>query len=598
MFRNLKISTRLFVVMAAQLALIAIIGSFSVLGLKQSTAYTAGMNERVVEQTRLSNITGEVHGEWLFALHGFLSGDLGWREATASVKASRERFEEYWETFYRSLSLEDKEVVDDNVVIELDTIRAGFAKVENILENADRKELGHFLEKELSASIDPFLNAITATTREAQLIAQQEYEAAAAANQRALTSTLLAFGLGALLAISLGFSIYHSIAVPLRKVSEAVDSVTAGDYEARSGVTGVDELGQLGSALDALLEEKVSTLVRAEEDNLALNNSVMSLLEGVAQLGERDLTVTVPVTQDVTGPVADAVNAMAEETAKVLKRVSAVAQRVQAAAKSVNEKAASVNQAAEIQRLEVERATEGFAQTAESFSKIAEVAKDCNAAGEQAGNATREARQSVSDSLRGMDEIRESIQETAKRIKRLGDRSSEITSVVDIINTIAERTHVLALNASMQAAAAGEAGRGFAVVADEVQRLAESARESTAQISSLVKNIHIDTTDTISTMDRTIEQVVEGTRLAEVAEQRMAETENSTLSLIDSVKDIATQSEAQQGLATGLKEGAMQAVARTRATAKQIVEQITQTKSLVEYAEVLLKSVKVFKLPV
>jgi methyl-accepting chemotaxis protein len=196
-----------------------------------------------------------------------------------------------------------------------------------------------------------------------------------------------------------------------------------------------------------------------------------------------------------------------------------------------------------------------------------------------------------------MSEIRETIHETEKRIKRLGERSQEISGIVDIINNIAERTHVLALNASMQAAAAGEAGRGFSVVADEVQRLAESSRNATSQISALVKNIQVETNDTIATMDKTIEQVVDGSRLAERAGEQMKDTQDTTANLVKVVEQIAMASQQQARISNELREHALSIQSSSEETGRQLEEQVEETDRLVEYARQLIESVRVFTLP-
>ncbi|MDX1434998.1 MAG: methyl-accepting chemotaxis protein, partial [Gammaproteobacteria bacterium] len=436
-----------------------------------------------------------------------------------------------------------------------------------------------------------------ASSSERQLASEATFARSLESNRTFLYASLTVILIGVVLAGVLGYMIYRSIEDPIGRISGTVRRVTQGDYGVRTELEGKDELAELGSALDGLLEDKVTTLVRAEAENERLNDSVLRLLEAVARLSERDLTATVPVSPDVTGPVADAINQMAEETSRVLTRVSRIASQVGASCATVNKKAEIVNETANAQHAEIERTAAELASASEALNNIAKIARECNEAAERATRSTQTAMDTVTGTLNSMSEIREAIQETGKRIKRLGERSQEITSIVDIISTIAERTHVLALNAGMQAAAAGEAGRGFAVVADEVQRLAESSREATSQIAGLVKNIQIDTNDTIVTMDRTISQVVEGSRMAESAGQNMVASQRSTASLVASVRQIAASSEQQAKISNDLRVRASSVLSQTRATSRELVEQLTQTKNLVQYARMLVQSVRVFKLP-
>jgi methyl-accepting chemotaxis protein len=195
-----------------------------------------------------------------------------------------------------------------------------------------------------------------------------------------------------------------------------------------------------------------------------------------------------------------------------------------------------------------------------------------------------------------MGAIRDTIGETEKRIKRLGERSQEISSMVNLINTIAERTHVLALNAAMQAAVAGDAGRGFAVVAEEVQRLAESARQATQQIAGLVGNIQVETQEAISTVGRTIAQVVQGSQQAQTAGEQMQQTKLITAELVTQVHDIASAAEAQKLLSAQLLESVQQIGVSTEQTAAQIHEQNLQTERLQNAARQLVQAVGVFRL--
>ena len=230
------------------------------------------------------------------------------------------------------------------------------------------------------------------------------------------------------------------------------------------------------------------------------------------------------------------------------------------------------------------------------MNEIANLAKSGNDAAEKAASNTELALDTVTETVDGMNQIREIISETEKRIKRLGERSQEITSIVEMINNIAERTHVLALNASMQAAAAGEAGRGFAVVADEVQRLAESSRSSTSQIGTLVKNIQTETAETMAAMNRSIEHVVQGSELAEKAGAQMRDTKQSTAELVTAVIEIAKHSQEQVLVSGKLREYAQAIQKSTAQTNAQIEAQGEQTDRLVEYSKRLSESVGVFRL--
>ena len=274
---------------------------------------------------------------------------------------------------------------------------------------------------------------------------------------------------------------YRAISRPLADLGQTLSAIAAGDREARARLKTGDEMQEFGDALDRMMDESGRFMQTAEE-NENLNNSIMSILRAVSRLGKGDLTTEAPVNEDITGALGDAINQMSDGIAKTL---------------------AQVNNAS--------------AQVVEGSR--------------HARDATAHSRETVLSTVRGMNEIRTTIQETAKRIKRLGERSQEISGIVKLIDTIAERTNVLALNANMQAAQAGEAGRGFMVVAAEVQRLAESAKDATDQIAKLISGIQVETGEAISTMDRSIEEVVQGSQLAEKGATEMNLTDEAVEAL-------------------------------------------------------------------
>jgi methyl-accepting chemotaxis protein len=389
----------------------------------------------------------------------------------------------------------------------------------------------------------------------------------------------------------------RTVAGSLSRLLSTVSQVGQGDFNARSRLQSGDELGELGRAFDTLLDERLDQLRTVEKENEQLNDSIITLMEAASKLSEKDLTVKVPVMEDVTGPVADAMNMMSRETARVLREISAVAEQVEQASNTVKGQGEKVSAVAANERKIVEDTIVRLEAASKSMSEIAALAQNCNDIATKASNTTEQALLTVNNTVEGMNEIRETISETEKRIKRLGERSQEISGIVEMINSISERTQVLALNASMQAAAAGEAGRGFAVVADEVQRLAESSRTSTSQIGALVKNIQAETAETMATMNKTISQVVGGSKLAEQAGKQMAATRQTTSEMVSAVAQIAEQSVNQAKVSKDLRARATIIQKSTKETSDELVEQTAQTENLVQYSGHLLNSVRVFKLP-
>ena len=383
----------------------------------------------------------------------------------------------------------------------------------------------------------------------------------------------------------------------INKIEKTVNAVAEGDYDARSGIVAKDEIGLLSQALDKLLDERVAHLMKVEEEKERLNESVIALLEAVSLLSQRDLTVKVPVTEDVTGPVADALNLLTAETARVLYRVTAISEYVSSSSEKVKGQSDDVIRKAHTEFAEVQKMVEELANAFDTMNNITRLAQSANQATDSAKETTDNALRTVNETVNGIRAIREVIRETEKRIKRLGERSQEIGGTVDLISNIAERTHILALNASMHASSSGESGRGFAVVAEEVQRLAENAQDATGQISTLVKNIQLETADTVGTMSRLINQVMEGTRLAEQAGVRMNETKQTTEELVAFIQQIASNAQEQIEVNKQLRKRTDQVLQTSRQTVEQLREQGTMTESLVKYARQLLMTVRVFKLP-
>jgi methyl-accepting chemotaxis protein len=421
----------------------------------------------------------------------------------------------------------------------------------------------------------------------------QKVKSARSAQLKTLALTTLMFLITALIAVLVA----SSITGPVRHLVGVMDKLTMGDDTVRAGLETQDEIGTLGRQFDIMLDQREAAAEKVRVENEHLNNSVIVLLQAVARLAEKDLTAKVPVAEDLTGLVADALNLLTQETANVLNRVVDIAGKVAEISRQVKAQSDLVIDVASEEKHEVEQAAAELSHASAVMQDIAQLALSCNEAAEQAIQNTNRAQETVLGTVEGITTIRDTIRETEKRIKRLGERSQEIGSVVTLINGIAERTHILAINASMHAASAGEAGRGFAVVANEVQKLAENAREATLKISGLVNNIQLETADTVTTMNDAISQVVRGTTLAQEAGKEMRETRDTTANLVQLVRRIADSSKAQAETSLQLRERALQIQNSTEHTYEQLQAQGMQTTRLLSFSEDLVESVGVFTLP-
>ena len=384
---------------------------------------------------------------------------------------------------------------------------------------------------------------------------------------------------------------------PIAKLSGTVKAVTDGETTARSNLTEKDEIGDLGRAFDNLLDERNAALEKATTENDNINNSAIGLLQGVFQLSNKDLTARALVTEDIVGTISASVNQLADEIGSTLVDVRGVANEVRRTSVSLQEQAVFVEKASLRERESLNLMSETLNQATQQLSDVAQLSGTSSVTALRTASATQAAQRAVEGTVRGMNALRESISETEKRFKRLGERSQEISSAVALVNTISERTHVLSLNASMQAATAGEAGRGFAVVAQEVQRLSDSSRQATAQISQLVANIQAETNETLLTMNRLISDVVSQTELARLASHEMSQSQTATTELVGLVQQIAAYSTQQEALAAALQQNVLDINDSTNQTSSAIAQQSEATQTLVLYAGQLTDAVNQFTLP-
>jgi len=418
-------------------------------------------------------------------------------------------------------------------------------------------------------------------------------------DQAADAAKYLTLGIGALallVGVVASTLVLRSLTRPIKRVLTVLGQLTQGDYTARVKLATQDELGQVGQALDQLLDERLEAIAKQADENERLNDSIIGLLQTVVQLSNKDLTARAPVTEDVVGTVSSSINQLSHETGQALGEVQQIANSVRQTSEHVVAQATQVDATARAERQALKEMSDRLAQTIGQLSEVAVLSQNSSQAATQASAANDAAMRTVDATVRGMDTLRESISEMDKRFKRLGERSQEISAVVGLINTISERTHVLAMNAAMQAATAGEAGRGFAVVAEEVQRLSENARQATAQISQLVHNIQSETGDTVFTMNRLIELVVKQSERAQDAGTQMAQTRETTSALVGLVKQIATFSQQQGELTQQLRRSVEQLNDGALSTSEAIALQNHSTSTLLTFARRLTETVGQFKL--
>ena len=325
--------------------------------------------------------------------------------------------------------------------------------------------------------------------------------------------------------------------------------------------------------------------------------AIMRLLDEMGSLAEGDLTVKATVTEDMTGAIADSINFAVEQLRTLVATINDTSVQVASSAQETQATAMHLAEAAEHQAQEINSATDRINEIATSINQVSRNSADSAEVARRSVQIATNGAGVVRQTIAGMDSIRDQIQETSKRIKRLGESSQEIGSIVELINDISEQTNILALNAAIQAASAGEAGRGFAVVADEVQRLAERSSNATKRIESLVQTIQADTNEAVSSMEQTTSEVVAGARLAEDAGTALGEIEKVSSDLSGLIEGISVAAQEQSSAASNITEtmNTIQSItAQTSQGASQTAESIG---NLAQLAADLRRSVADFKLP-
>jgi len=360
-----------------------------------------------------------------------------------------------------------------------------------------------------------------------------------------------------------------------------------------SGLLGLASLALFGYVN---VNEAKRRALQGEAENKRNQEAILRLLNELGDLSEGDLTVSATVNEDITGAIADSINFTIDELRTLVAGIDRATEQVNSTTTQAKQVSDELLSAAQRQSREIEDTSAAILDMSQSINEVSASASQSAQVAHQSLEAAEKGTHAVQNSIAGMNGIREQIQETSKRIKRLGESSQEIGEIVELISDITEQTNVLALNAAIQAASAGEAGRGFSVVAEEVQRLAERSGQATKQIAAIVKTIQSDTQDAVAAMETSTQGVVEGAKLSDAAGQALSEISQVSRNLAALIENISTATEAQATAAAK--------VARTMQDIQSITEQTTtgtsQTASsiaaLSSLAADLKKSIAGFKL--
>jgi methyl-accepting chemotaxis protein len=396
--------------------------------------------------------------------------------------------------------------------------------------------------------------------------------------------------------VALRYMVFGPVVEEAEQLATLCESVARGDLSNRVNAPSDTELGRVGRAVNTVLDNTVP-LVDSRQERDRMQAAVMKLLAEVSGVAEGDLTVQAEVTEDVTGAVADSFNLMIGQLRQIIGQVQNASRQISTAVAELRDVTENLASGSDDQAAQAVEASVAIEEMAASIHYVSENASSSAAVAEQARTNAEHGTRAVTRTIEGMKAVRDQVQETAKRIKRLGESSQEIGEIVELIGDIGDRTSILALNASIQAAMAGEAGRGFAIVADEVERLADRATEATKRASMLVKATQGETAEVMTAMEDTTREVINRSNIANEAGVALGEIQgvsNRLAELLQAISDAAQQqARGSEQVAKSMNE--MSAVTRNTASGtKQTAAAINSLGGLVDNLNAIVTR---FKLP-
>lgn len=393
---------------------------------------------------------------------------------------------------------------------------------------------------------------------------------------------------------TLGYFFIGGIVRQSGSINEALVRLNNGDFEARAEMITSDELGAAAIAINAMCDNTLN-LIQSNDERDRIQVSIENLKSEMSAIAAGDLTITTEVTDDMTGDIAQSVNQMTEQLRSIVRQVQSAAEQVTTSAAKIRESSTTISNDSDIQATCISDASEQLLAITSSFHDVAAMTKESVEVAVEARQTASNGLKAVSDTVDGMQRIRDQVQSTSKRIKRLGESSQEIGEIVQLISDIADRTSILALNASIQAAMAGDAGQGFAVVAEEIECLSERSTDATKQISKLIRAIQNETSEVITDMEESTREVVAGSQLAAQAGETLFEIDSVSNQLVDLIHASSASALQQADTAAGVANSMAEISRSTKDSAEKSREATRSVGQLAGMVNQLRGSVSQFK---
>ena len=401
--------------------------------------------------------------------------------------------------------------------------------------------------------------------------------------------------LSIIICVVAAFLFSSRLTLQINKIMEMFSDIGIGDFSARAEVVTQDEIGEMAETMNAMLDNTL-VLMQSRDERDAIQASIMRLLNEISDLADGDLTARAEVTEEITGAIADSFNAMATQLSEVVQGVKQSALEVGQSSQEVEQSTKDLAAYSEKQAEKIKAAIVTIKDLAAAIRNISHHAGVSAEVSNKAMISAQEGSLAVKKTNEAMSAIKENMRGTARTIKRLGESSQEIGNITQIINDIADRTSVLALNASIQAATAGDAGRGFAVVAEEVQRLAERSAGSTKQIESLVTGIQKEIVEATASMEKSIQYVVSGTELSDQAYSKLEEIEAVSNQLAANINDISSTAQKKSQDSEHIADLMEEVGVLTEQTTGATRDTVSSMEKIISTSRRLEESISTFKL--